>query len=286
MHRAWIVAASAFVALLAAAAIRATFGILMEPLMDEFGWSHGAIATAASVNLVVFGISAPFAAALNERFGLRRVVTVALTLIVVAAALLTQVTQLWQLYVVWGLVAGAATGAVAPVLAATVAGRWFTQRRGLVVGLLTAANSTGQLVFLPLMAHLVTHGDWRATMIVVGGAAVLALVAVRAGLRDSPEDVGTVPYGGLAEPIEAGAPAGGPRPGGGGGAPPGAWPGRSGRARGRRRSPCCARSIATGSSSPWRARSSSAARPPSASPPCISSPPRTTTGSPRARPRA
>src|SRR4051794_4456998 len=205
MHRAWIVAASAFVALLAAAAIRATFGILMEPLMDEFGWSHGAIATAASVNLVVFGISAPFAAALNERFGLRRVVTVALTVIVVAAALLTQVTQLWQLYVVWGLVAGAATGAVAPVLAATVAGRWFTQRRGLVVGLLTAANSTGQLVFLPLMAHLVTHGDWRATMIVVGGAAVLALVAVRAGLRDSPEDVGTTPYGGLAEPIEAGA---------------------------------------------------------------------------------
>jgi predicted MFS family arabinose efflux permease len=207
MHRAWIVAGAAFVALLAAAAIRATFGILMEPLMDEFGWSHGAIATAASVNLVVFGISAPFAAALNERFGLRRVVTVALGLIVVAAALLTQVTQLWQLYVVWGLMAGAATGAVAPVLAATVAGRWFTQRRGLVVGLLTAANSTGQLVFLPLMAHLVTHGDWRATMIVVGGAAALALVAVRAGLRDSPEDVGTVPYGGPAEPIEAG-----PRP--------------------------------------------------------------------------
>ena len=205
VNRAWLVAAAGFVALLAAAAIRATFGILMEPLMDEFGWSHGAISTAASVNLVVFGISAPFAAALNERFGLRRVVTVALALIVVSAALLTQVTALWQLYVVWGLVAGAATGAVAPVLAATVAGRWFTLRRGLVVGLLTAANSTGQLIFLPLMAHLVTHGDWRATMIVVGGAAVLALVAVRVGLRDSPEDVGTTPYGGLAEPIAAGA---------------------------------------------------------------------------------
>src|SRR3954468_13466852 len=107
MHRAWIVAASAFVALLAAAAIRATFGILMEPLMDEFGWSHGAIATAASVNLVVFGISAPFAAALNERFGLRRVVTVALTLIVVAAALLTQGTQLWRPFVGWGPGGGA-----------------------------------------------------------------------------------------------------------------------------------------------------------------------------------
>src|SRR3954464_372082 len=183
MHRAWIVAGPAFVAPPAAAAIRATFGILMEPLMDEFGWSDGAIATAASVNLVVFGISAPFAAALNERFGLRRVVTVALTLIVVAAALLTQVTQLWQLYLVWGLVAGAATGAVAPVLAATVAGRWFVARRGLVVGLLPAANSTGQLIFLPLMAHITEHADWRWTMAVVGGAALVALVCVVALLR-------------------------------------------------------------------------------------------------------
>src|SRR4051794_37848455 len=196
LHRAWLVAAAGFVALLAAAAIRATFGILMEPLMMEFGWTHGAISTAASVNLVVFGLSAPFAASLTERFGLTRVVTVALGLIAVAAGLLTQVTQLWQLYLVWGLVAGAATGAVAPVLAATVANRWFVARRGLVVGLLTAANSTGQLIFLPLMAHLTEHGDWRWTMAVVGGAAVLALVVVLAGLRDRPSDHGVAPYGG------------------------------------------------------------------------------------------
>ena len=166
-------------ALLAAAAIRATFGLLMEPLMDEFGWSHAAISTAASVNLVVFGLSAPFAAALTERYGLTRVVSIALALIVGSAALMTQVNALWQLYLVWGLVAGAATGAVAPVLAATIAGRWFVARRGLVVGLLTAANSTGQLVFLPLMAHITDHGNWRWTMAVVGvqrGSNVHALV--------------------------------------------------------------------------------------------------------------
>jgi sugar phosphate permease len=204
VHRAWSVAAAGFAALLAAAAIRATFGILMEPLMDEYGWSHGAISTAASVNLVVFGLSAPFAASLTERFGLTRVVVAALSLIAVSAAALTQVTQLWQLYVVWGLVAGAATGAVAPVLAATVAGRWFVARRGLVVGLLTAANSTGQLVFLPLMAHLTEHGDWRWTMAVVGGAAVAALLCVLLGMRDRPSDLGLAPYGGEAEaPITA-----------------------------------------------------------------------------------
>ncbi|WP_051222965.1 MFS transporter [Conexibacter woesei] len=201
IHRAWLVAAAGFIALLAAAAIRATFGVLMEPLMMEFGWSHGAISTAASVNLVVFGLSAPFAASLTERFGLTKVVAIALGAIALAAALLTQATQLWQLYVIWGVLAGAATGAVAPVLAATVANRWFVARRGLVVGMLTAANSTGQLIFLPLMAHLTTHGDWRWTMAVVGGAAVLALVVVLAALRDRPEDHGLVPYGGTAADI-------------------------------------------------------------------------------------
>jgi sugar phosphate permease len=195
MHRAWSVAAAAFVALLAAAAIRATFGVLMEPLMDEFGWSHGAISTAASVNLVVFGLSAPFAAALADRIGLKNVVVAALVLIAGAAAVLTRITELWQLYLVWGVVGGAATGAVAPVLAATVASRWFVARRGLVVGALTAANSTGQLVFLPLMAHLTDGGEWRWAVAVVGVAALVALAGVVAGLRDRPADHGLKPFG-------------------------------------------------------------------------------------------
>jgi sugar phosphate permease len=204
MHRAWIVAAAGFIALLAAAAIRATFGVLMQPLMEEFAWSHSTISAAASINLVVFGISAPFAAALTERFGLTRVVGTALTLIALCAVTLTQVTQPWQIYVVWGFVAGAATGAVAPVLAATIAGRWFVARRGLVVGLLTAANSTGQLVFLPLMAHLTETTDWRWTMAVVGGAAAIALATVIVAMRDRPSDVGLAPYGGEAEPPPSG----------------------------------------------------------------------------------
>lgn len=206
-HPAWIVAAAAFVVLLASAAIRATFGILMEPLMAEFGWTHGQISTAASINLVVFGLSAPFAATLMTRFGLRPVVTACLVAIALSAAAITQVTELWQLYLTWGLAAGAATGAVAPVLAAWVTGRWFVERRGLVLGALTAANSTGQLVFLPLMAHLVDDG-WRWTMLVVGGAAGVALLVALAGLHGAPR-AGQAPYGGAFEEAPALAP---PRP--------------------------------------------------------------------------
>jgi predicted MFS family arabinose efflux permease len=206
VHRAWIVAFAGFVALLAAAAIRATFGVLLMPLMDEFGWSRATISTAASINLVVFGLSAPFAAAFVERLGLRRVVVTALGLIVFSAAAMTAISQPWQLYVLWGLVAGIATGAVAPVLAAMIAGRWFIARRGLVVGMLTAANSTGQLVFLPLMSHLVEDG-WRWTMAVVGGAAVVAMLVAGSLMRDRPSDIGLAPFGGEHEIAPSG-----PRP--------------------------------------------------------------------------
>src|SRR3954470_23333662 len=112
VHYAWLVAGAGFTALLASAAFRAVPGVLMVPLQEEFGWSRATISAAVSISLVVFGLSGPFSAALVERVGVRRVVTVALTMIAAAAALTTQVTQPWQLYVLWGLVAGAATGAV------------------------------------------------------------------------------------------------------------------------------------------------------------------------------
>lgn len=186
LHRAWIVAAAGFVVLLASAAIRATFGILLTPLMDEYGWTHSQIAAAASINLVMLGLSAPFAATLTERFGLRRVIGVALAIIGACALTVTQIDRLWQLYLVWGFVAGAATGAVAPVVAATISGRWFHARRGLVLGALTAANSTGQLIFLPLMAQLVSGPGWRWVLVVVAVAAAAGLVVTVLLMREQP----------------------------------------------------------------------------------------------------
>src|SRR3954454_8077768 len=183
VHYAWLVAGAGFAALLASAAFRAVPGVLMVPLQEEYGWSRATISIAVSINLVVFGLSGPFSAALVERIGLRRVVTVALAMIAVAAALTTQASQPWHLYLLWGILAGAATGAVAPVLAAMIATRWFAARRGLVVGLLTAANSTGQLVFLPLMSHLAMDG-WRWAMAVVAAAALLALPLAGLFMRD------------------------------------------------------------------------------------------------------
>jgi predicted MFS family arabinose efflux permease len=195
VHYAWRVAAVAFLALVMASGFRSITGVLLIPLHEEFDWSHETIGLAVSLNLLCFGLGAPFAAALIERFGVRRVVAVALGSIAASALLTIGMTETWQLFLLWGFVNGCATGAVSVPLAAIIANRWFVERRGLVTGLMTASYASGQLIFLPALAWLATF-DWRwAALAVALAAIVLVLPAVVGVMRDRPEDVGLRPYG-------------------------------------------------------------------------------------------
>ncbi|GHF17722.1 MFS transporter [Streptomyces griseoluteus] len=195
VHRAWFVAAVTFVTIIGAAAFRSLPGLLIDPLHAEFGWSRGTIGAAVSVNLALYGLTAPFAAALMDRFGIRRVVTVALTVIALGAGLTVWMTAPWQLILCWGLFVGLGSGSMALAFAATVTGRWFTSRRGLVSGILTAASASGQLIFLPLLSWIVEHHHWRPAAVTVALAALAVVPFVWLLLRDHPADVGLKPYG-------------------------------------------------------------------------------------------
>ncbi|GAA1959151.1 MFS transporter [Agromyces allii] len=205
IHPAWWVAAVAFLALLAAAGFRAAPGALMVPLHEEFGWSTTVMSLAVSVNLLLYGLTAPFAAALMDRFGIRQVVAVALTLVALGAGGSVLMTASWQLLVFWGVLIGLGTGSMALVFAATVANRWFARRRGLVMGILTAGSATGQLIFLPPVAQLAESAGWRAASLLVAAVALAAVPVVWLVLRDRPEDRGVLPYG--ADPATYVAPA-------------------------------------------------------------------------------
>ncbi|WP_019632719.1 MFS transporter [Actinomadura atramentaria] len=211
-HRAWPVAFVAFVALVGAAGFRSTPGVLMVPLQDEFGWSRATTSLAVSVNLVLYGLTAPFAAALMDRFGVRRVTAAALLLIAAGSGLTVGMSASWQLVACWGVLIGLGTGSMAMVFAATVTGRWFVRHRGLVIGVLTAGGSTGQLVFLPVLAVLVRDHGWRWASLATAGAALAVVPLVVLVLRDRPADVGLLPYGAtgpVPEPPRApGGPAG------------------------------------------------------------------------------
>lgn len=203
VHPAWWAAGATFLALLGAAGFRSTPGVMVEPLHAEFGWSIGAISFALSVNLALFGLTAPFAAALMERFGVRRVVSGALVLVAVGSGLTVFMTSVWQLVLLWGVVVGLGTGSMAMALVATVVGRWFVARRGLVSGILTAATATGQLIFLPLIASIVATDGWRPAALTVSGVALVVVPVVLLMLRDRPADAGVLPYGGTAEDVVA-----------------------------------------------------------------------------------
>jgi len=198
IHPAWVVAACTFLVLLVAAGIRAVPGVLMVPLENEFHWPRDTISFAVAVNILLYGLAGPFAAAIIERFGLRRTISAALAMIAAGVALTPLMQQSWQLVLLWGVVVGSGSGVTALVLATTVASRWFTARRGLVVGVLTASTATGQLIFLPLLAYLSETIGWRAVSVTIAGVAACLIVPVLLFMRDRPSDLGIPPYGGAA----------------------------------------------------------------------------------------
>ena len=195
LHYAWIVAALTFVTLLVVAGIRAAPSVLIVPLEHEFGWTRDRITIAISVGLCLFGLVGPFAAAAMQRFGIRPTMIAALVLLAVAMGGSAFVHSPLQLILTWGVLGGIGTGTMAMVLGVTIANRWFETRRGTVLGLLTASTATGQLLFLPLLAWVVSRADWRYVVGIVAGAALLLIPLVALLMPERPADVGQSRYG-------------------------------------------------------------------------------------------
>ncbi|NML42267.1 MFS transporter [Ramlibacter sp. G-1-2-2] len=209
IHYAWVVMALTFLAMLVTSAALGLPGAMLQPLSQEFGWTTEQLSSVFAVRFALFGLLGPFAAVFIMRFGLRRVVAIALTIIGFTIGLATQVTQLWQLFLLWGLLLGFGSGTVAMVLGAIVANRWFTERRGLVMGLLAGSTATGQLIFLPVAAWLIEHLGWRYAVLPVCIAAAAVVVLISLLMKDNPADLGLRPYG---EAAGAAAPAAAPVP--------------------------------------------------------------------------
>jgi sugar phosphate permease len=195
IHYGWAVVAVIFLVMLVTAGAVGAPGVFIGPLENEFGWRRDEISSALAIRFALFGLMGPFAAAFMNRFGVRRVVLFALSLIGAALALSLFMSQVWQLVLLWGVVVGIGTGLMAMVLGATVAVRWFSARRGLVLGLLTASSASGQLVFLPLLANLTERVGWRSALLVVCAALLVSALGVLFLLRERPADVGLPAYG-------------------------------------------------------------------------------------------
>jgi len=189
----WFIVALSFLANLTAAGIRSAPSVLIHPLEAEFGWSRTAIASAASLNLLLLGLFAPIGGWLIDRVGARRVILGCLTTIAVGLVGTVFVQELWQLIVLWGVVLGVATG-VTPALGASIASRWFVDRRGLAIGIMTNANAAGQVVYLPLLMAIIVGFGWRSALLAMAAASAVMLPAIWFWMRDNPAQVGLEPF--------------------------------------------------------------------------------------------
>ena len=184
-----------FLTLVTTAGFRSASSVLIIPLEDAFGWGREQISLAIAINVLIYGLVAPFAAALMERFGIRRVVMSALTSVSIGSALTMFMSAPWQLIALWGFVVGASTGAMALVFAATVANRWFVQKRGIVIGMLTASSATGQLIFLPGLSHMAEMNGWKSVSSTIAIVSIALVPIIWLFLKEKPADAGVLPYG-------------------------------------------------------------------------------------------
>jgi len=199
IHPGWIAATVTFFTLMATAGFRSAPSVLIVPLEEAFSWSRSQVSLAVSINVLLFGLVAPFAAALMERFTVRKVVMSALMVVAISSSSTIFMTQPWHLWLLWGIGVGTGAGSMALVFAATIANRWFVARKGIVVGALTAATATGQLIFLPLLSHFAVSYGWKSVSLTVGGASAAVVPFIYFFLKEKPESLGITPYGAPAD---------------------------------------------------------------------------------------
>ncbi|HET7084215.1 MAG TPA: MFS transporter [Rhizomicrobium sp.] len=194
-HYALAVVAIIFVALLAAAGLRSTPGVLMVPWGQAFGWSRQTISFAAAVGIFLFGLTGPFAAAAMQRFGIRATVMTALAMMALSTTASLFMTEPWQLVLSWGVVSGIGSGCITNVLSAVIVNRWFVTNRGLVMGLFAASTSTGTLIFIPVLSAISLDHGWKPVVVCVALAIALMVPLVFFLLPETPADIGAVPFG-------------------------------------------------------------------------------------------
>src|SRR6266550_4796220 len=194
-HYGWLIISLCFLTTLTSAGVRSSPSVLIHPLEAEFGWSRAAIALVVGMNLLLFGIASPISGWLLDRYGPRKVMLGSLTVLILGVSGTITMNQFWQFFLVWGIIVGIGAGGVGSVLTATVGNRWFVARRGLVLGILGSASSTGQLIFLPLFMATIYYAGWRMGSMVLIVVAIILLPLIYVFMRDDPSEIGLEPYG-------------------------------------------------------------------------------------------
>jgi predicted MFS family arabinose efflux permease len=195
VHYSWIILCITFFSIIAAGIVRSSSGVFIVPFETEFGWNRSTISLAFAISLFLYGLSGPFLAALIEVLGLKKMMLAAMATLLLGLISTYFMSQAWQLILIWGFIIGLGSGLFLTVLSTYIANRWFEKRRGLAVGILTASTATGQLLLLPLLAYIIDQFSWRSAVGLILGLCSVMFVIILLFMKNSPSDIGILPYG-------------------------------------------------------------------------------------------
>ena len=195
-HHAWVIVTIIAVMQMVGSSIRMAFGVFIDPLTEQFGWSQGAITMAYALSSVVTALASPLAGSFGDRYGARRAMMVGCAMFIVGMLLIGLVNEIWQLYLTFGVLLGVAQAVfLVPLIPSAMT--WFRRHLGLGMGMLMAAWGLGPALTAPLMAFMIDQFGWRDTFWLTAAGSAVIMAGMIAIYRNRPSDMGLDPYGAM-----------------------------------------------------------------------------------------
>ena len=185
----YIIAAACFSTQAVGIGLFVTYGVFINPLIEEFGWSRAAISGASSLGFFLMGFLGIVVGRLNDKIGPRKVMLFTSCFIGLGFFLTSKTQSIWQLYLFYGILAGIGLSAI-DVIALSTTARWFVKRRGMVTGLVKVGTGAGQLIVPLTASFLITGFGWRTSFVVIGISGMILLALISRLLRRDPEEMG------------------------------------------------------------------------------------------------
>jgi MFS family permease len=185
----WVVVGTIAAVLTATSGARFLYGVALKPVSEQYGWERAALTVAVMINMIALSLIQPLIGLLVDRIGSRRILVGGTILVAAMLLPLSYANQLWQVYVVYGLIGAVGFAATSPVNTTALVNRWFSRRRGAALSIATSGSAFGQLLVVPLATWTMTMTSWQTTYRIL--AAVLLLGMAPLGfllLRDGPEE--------------------------------------------------------------------------------------------------
>lgn len=195
IHYSWVILVVTFFSIIVAGIVMSSSGVFIDPFESEFGWDRPMIALAFAISLFLYGMSGPFMAALLEVVGLKKMMVISMTTLLVGLSLTLIMNESWQLILIWGVIIGLGASLFLTVVSPYVANHWFVKRRGLAVGILMASTATGQLILLPALAAIIEHYSWRPAIGFIMVLIFIMFILILLFMKNTPKEAGILPYG-------------------------------------------------------------------------------------------